>query len=241
MICTLCLIATAYEVAEPQEVQLEEKEADLRQFVNPVYGTDEDVQQATSDAAGASTATATTVATVTTTAATVNYDTVDAQYSTISASKTEEHKFVNPIYGDEITSNVYSHTAHNGHSHSEQPQAVMATFEVAPYSHVVLPSETPSNGNDPGQGAHLYSHTNHQPGLTAHTATEHPQTSDMAYDVLNLPQYDDPNTLQVLPPAGEVDGARYEVAEVEPAVKDSIPSSPIYNELEDHTYSTIAK
>ena len=117
-------------------------------------------KQATSDAAGSSTATATTVATVIT-AATVNYDTVDAQYSTIGAHKTEELIFDNPIYG---ASNV-----------------------------------------------------------TAHTATKQPQTSAMAYDVLNLPQYDDPNALQVLPPAEEVDGARYEVAEVEPAVKDSIP------------------
>ena len=172
---TLCLIATACEVAEPQEVQLEEKEA---VFVNPVYGTDEDVQQATSVAAGASTAAATTVATVTTTAATVNYETV---YSTIGANKTEELIFDNPIYG---ASNVGSHTAH--------------------------------------------------------TATKQPQTSAMAYDILNLPQYDDPNTLQVLPPA-EVGSAQYEVVEVEPAVKDSIPSSPIYTELEDHTYSTIAK
>ena len=139
-----------------------------------MYGTDRDVQKATSAAAGASTATATTVATVTTTAATVNYETVDAQYSTIGANKTEELIFDNPIYG---ASNVGSHTAY--------------------------------------------------------TATKQPQTTAMAYDVLNLPQYDDPNALQVLPPAEEVDGARHEVAEVEPAVKDSIPSS--------HTYYTIAK
>lgn len=229
---------------------MKEKKPEPRQFVNPVYGTDENVQQDSSNAASASTTTATTAATVTpattattaatattatTTATTADYDTVDLQYSTIGANKTDEHKFDNPIYGDEITSNVYSHTTHNGHPQSDKP---MATFDDASYSHVVLPSEAPAADNDPSQG-HLYSHTSHQPGLPVPAGTEQPQTSDVAYDVLNLPHYDDPNTLQVLPPP-EVDaGARYEVADVEPAPNNSTPLALIYNELEEHTYSTL--
>lgn len=33
-------------------------------------------------------------------------------YDTIGPNNTEERRFNNPIYGDELTSNVYSHTSH---------------------------------------------------------------------------------------------------------------------------------
>lgn len=111
---------------------------------------------------------------------------------------------------------------------------------------------------DAGSTGELYSHTSHQIGTThmeqpdtgagstggglySHIGATHtgqPQTSAEAeYDILNLPQYDDPQTLQASVPNVDI-GARYELAEIEPTTN-STPSAAIYNELEEHTYSAL--
>jgi hypothetical protein len=261
--------ASVYEVPHEGGPPSEEKVEEPRQLLNPVYGTDEDV---TPTAAPAATRTAT--ATTATTATSSGYETVDAEYSAIGAKRPSEHKFVNPIYGDELTSNIYSQATHNGHSQNEPPQEteppVSSTYShVLPpdqgpgdneldsneyshtmhsqnqppvtsddpmYSHMVVPGEGPDNDGD-----NLYSHTNHQPEQPRPKQHQHQTSPGVEYDVLNLPHYDDPNTLQA-PAAPEVDiGVRYEVADVGQTATDSTPSAAIYNELEEHMYSTVDK
>jgi hypothetical protein len=223
-----------------------------RQLLNPVYGTDEDVNPT---AAPAETRTAT--ATTATTATSSGYETVDAEYSAIGVKKPSEHKFVNPIYGDELTSNVYSQATHNGHSQNETPQVTEPPVSNT-YSHVLPPDQGPGelNSNEyshtvhngdpqnqppatfndpmyshmegrPDDSSNWYSHTNHQPEQPRAKQHQLQTSPGVEYDVLNLPHYDDPNTLQA-PAAPEVDiGVRYEVADVGQTATDSTPSAAI--------------
>lgn len=94
-----------------------------RQYVNPVYGNEEDVMLLEKSVAPAPALAAETAET----AETVEYSTIDQPQYSVLNRKTDEHKFDNPIYGDEMASNVYSVT-----SHSANPQA--STAESAPES-----------------------------------------------------------------------------------------------------------
>lgn len=185
-----------------QEVPL--KEADPpQQLDNPVYGTEEDV--VAKDAAVE--------------------PTEQATYSTVGAKNPEEHEFDNPIYGDEITSNVYSHTTHNGSSHGQQPQAnANVTLDDTTYSHM-----TASNEEANTQG-HLYSHTSHHPG-----AVEQPRASPGAeYDTIEVagstPHYEAPSTAS---PRVDI-GSHYEQADLEPTAIYSELEEPEYSSLENH-------
>lgn len=178
-----------------------------RQLQNPVYGTEEDV--VAKDAAAA--------------------PTDQVTYSTVIIKKTEEHEFDNPIYGDEITSNVYSHTTHNGNSHGQQPQVdANMTFDDATYSHMPGP-----DGGANVQG-HLYSHTSHNPRTVEPQGASPGAQYDSIEAADSMPRYETPST------AGpHVDiGSRYKQADVE-LTTDPAPSAAIYSELEEHEYSTL--
>lgn len=84
-----------------------------RQYVNPVYGNEEDVMLLEKSVAPAPAPAA----------ETAEYSTIDQPQYSILNRKTDEHKFDNPIYGDEMASNVYSVTSH---SQTADPQASTA-------------------------------------------------------------------------------------------------------------------
>lgn len=193
------------ETAQPKEP---------RQFVNPVYGTEEDVAKA-------------------------GQEIELPEYSTVGTKQAEEHDFDNPIYGDEIASNVYSRTTHEGPPHADQPQGAV---DDATYSHTTHPVEIAGAVTSDG----VYSQTSHP--ATVMSPGEHPLASTLSeYDTINLPHYKTPPTKHNV--MLDMDSTLYEQPDLQPAsnAAGSFPaiynelenSGALYDELEEREYSTL--
>ncbi len=132
------LVADHYEMPD-QRSSSEEKFPDPRQFLNPVYGSESspDGELPSSTAAAA------------TAVPQPGEELDDHQYSSVTEVEQEaDRKFNNPIYGDDLQSNVYSQTSHMTAHPATQPQAQVRPLEPnAQYGSLETPAEMPPDSN----------------------------------------------------------------------------------------------
>ena len=141
-----------YEMS-PDEISIREKPPEPRQFVNPVYGEGEarTTGQATS-----------------TTAPTGEGPEGSHYYSAVgtTTSKEPDRRFDNPIYGDDLQSNVYSQTSHatappTTHQQADIPNSQYGVLDPQTSNpHYEMPhNQTGGPKENNGVPNHLYGNT----------------------------------------------------------------------------------